>query len=131
MIPKKIYIRNKSAERLGEVSDLVSVDAECCAPHRVNHCTHARTIPVLEEETEYTDLSQVWHDAKTEEPDLNEHVLFEFVPNAERNPPLYYRAANVSDRTKKARSGWKPISPSEIIRRWAYIKDLLPKGGEQ
>ena len=127
MVPKKIYIRHKSAERLGEVSDLVSVDTECYSPH----LTHAKTKSILEEEVEYTDLSQVWHDAKTEKPDLTEHVLFEFVPNAARNPPIYYRAASVSDRSKLARSGWKPISPSEIIQRWAYIKDLLPKGGER
>lgn len=72
-----------------------------------------------------------WHDAKTEEPDLNENVLFEFVPNAFRNPPVYYRTANATDRGNFKRSGWKPMTPMEVIRRWAYIKDLLPKGGEQ
>lgn len=72
-----------------------------------------------------------WHDAKTEEPDLNEHVLFEVVPNAVRNPPVSYRAANAADRGNFKRSGWKPITPMEVIRRWAYIKDLLSKGGER
>ena len=121
MIPKKIYIRQKSAERLGEVSDLVSVDTECYSPH----LTHAKTKSILEEEVEYTDLSQVWHDAKTEKPDLTEHVLFEFVPNAVRNPPVRYRVANATDRGNFKRSGWKPITPLEVVRRWAYIKDLL------
>lgn len=71
-----------------------------------------------------------WHDAN-ETPNLDEHVLFEFVPNAVRNPPLYYRVATASDLGNFKRSGWKPITPMEIIRRWAYLKDLLPKGGER
>lgn len=127
MIPKKIYIRNKSAERLGEVSDLVSIDAECYSPHLI----HARTKSVLDEEVEYTDLSQVWHDAKTEEPDLHEVVIFEYVENAVVNPPLRYRASTKMDYLKFTEHGWKPITPLTIIRRWAYVKDLLPKGGER
>ena len=66
-----------------------------------------------------------WHDAKEEEPNLNEEVMFEVVPNAVRNPPVRYRVANATDRGNFKRSGWKPITPLEVVRRWAYIKDLL------
>lgn len=69
-----------------------------------------------------------WHDAK-EEPDLNEEVMFEVVPNAVRNSLVRYRVANAIDRSDYKRSGWKPITPMEIIRRWVYLKDLFSRGG--
>ena len=77
---------------------------------------------------DYPKAKNLWHDVK-EEPDLNEDVLFEVVPNAERNPRIFYRVANATDKSNLKRSGWKPKNPLQIIRRWAYIKDL-PKGEE-
>ena len=74
-------------------------------------------------------VSNPWHEAEKEEPDLNEDVLFEVVPNAERNPRIFYRVANATDKSNLKINGWKPKNPLQIIRRWAYVKDLLKGGG--
>lgn len=75
---------------------------------------------------EYVNLNGRWHPA-SEPPDLRQSVLMEFVENAVVNPPLRYRVTTAIDLAH----GWRPKTPLTIVRKWAYVKDLLPKGGEK
>ena len=61
---------------------------------------------------EYTDLSQVWHDAK-EEPKADSLILYESI----YNDMILMRYAQRESAMKS-------------IIKWAYIEDLLPRGGE-
>ena len=60
---------------------------------------------------EYTDLSQVWHDAK-EEPKADSLILYESI----YNDMILMRYAQRESAIKS-------------IIKWAYIEDLLPRGG--
>lgn len=68
---------------------------------------------------EYTDLSQVWHPVE-EEPTPYKSLLTE----DEKNVHIVHSWYNEG-------YGWKSFAKIFQIRRWAYIDDLLPKGGEQ
>ena len=69
---------------------------------------------------EYTDLSQVWHDA-SEKPILHKPILIQC------GYPLHiYEATALSEDVI-----WGDFVVLNAIFRWAYIKDLLPKGGEK
>ncbi len=73
----------------------------------------------------------LWHDA-SEEPDLDREILYACVPNAVRNPPVRFCTSNAAERLQWKKSGYKPINPLRIIRRWCYIDDLIPQeGGER
>lgn len=69
---------------------------------------------------EYTDLSQVWHDA-SEKPRANEWLLIQFGEDD-------YDALSLNDLYIDMWCTW--CNTYNVIR-WAYISDLLPKGGEQ
>lgn len=62
----------------------------------------------------------MWHDAN-EEPRLNQWFLAQIGDNA--------FATFVMEMNKN--EDWKEWSNGVNIKRWAYIKDLLPKGGEK
>ena len=66
---------------------------------------------------EYTDLSQVWHDAN-EEPRTKEWLLVQF---DEYDYDTMYFYIGI----------WCDLCKTYNVVRWAYIKDLLPKGGEK
>lgn len=66
------------------------------------------------------DLSQVWHDA-SEEPKLKAWCIVQIDENA------FDTFIMAIDKN----GSWAKWSRSVNITRWAYIKDLLPKGGEQ
>ena len=102
MTPKKIYLNY-----VDENDDEKTWSEE---PVSVTDCDlHNR---------EYTDLSQVWHDA-SEEP--------------QKYPILYQdEFGNVYvQQTLKDYVNWVELKELEYVKRWAYICDLLPKGGEQ
>lgn len=67
---------------------------------------------------EYTDLSQVWHDAK-EKPEKGKLII-----GIDDNNALAYKweNQNVGD--------WLYLAECFGLIRWAYIEDLLPKGGK-
>lgn len=110
MIPKKVYISVAVWDE-GRKYDFLEVSER---PHQTTDTQcHLR---------EYTDLSQVWHDVSKEPQDkyyilsqrrdgTTDFVDYGCVEN-------YYR-------------GWKSYIKEENIVSWAYIKDLLPKGGEK
>lgn len=72
---------------------------------------------------EYTDLSQVWHDA-TEEPELTKWAIL-----CHDTKDCYW-AENRID-TQLFHRNWEEYAKYAMIDKWAYISDLLPKGGEK
>lgn len=62
----------------------------------------------------------MWHDAN-EEPRLNQWFLAQIGDNAF---DTFVMEMNKNE-------DWKEWSNGVNIKRWAYIKDLLPKGGEK
>ena len=60
----------------------------------------------------------VWHDA-SEEPNENADILF------------IARNGNVHKVSKVDNSLYSWLVDNKDIKRWAYIKDLLPKGGDK
>ena len=73
---------------------------------------------LIERKDNIVDLSEVWHDI-TEEPKLNSWFLGQI---GKRSYDTYISAIE-----GKRMSEW---FDGCNIKRWAYINDLLPKGGE-
>ena len=104
MIPKKIHVLTRYVEILDAETQLTRA-LICINPH--------------EKSTEYTDLSQVWHDAK-EEPKKGEWILGEYQEGIYQTYLCGYVDCE-----------WSSYVKVFSLIRWAYIKDLLPKGGEK
>ena len=64
--------------------------------------------------------ANVWHDT-SEEPRLNQWFLAQIGDNA------FDTFVMAMDKNED----WKEWSNGVNIKRWAYIRDLLPKGGEK
>ena len=98
MIPKKIYLNyvNEDDKEKTWSKEPVSVN-DCDMQNR-----------------EYTDLSQVWHNA-SEEP-MREHVIL-----------VQYSEVYATYRLGEYSKTWAYIAKKLKIRRWAYVRDLLPK----
>ena len=103
MTPKKIHVLTRDIEILDAETQLtrawVSIN-----PH--------------EKSTEYTDLSQVWHDVK-EEPEKKRLI----VGIDEDGVSIYKWADQDND--------WLSFAEWYSLTRWAYIDDLLPKEGNE
>ena len=103
MIPKKIHILTRDLEILDAETPLtrawVSLD-----PH--------------EDRTEYTDLSQVWHNAK-EEPEKGKSII-----------SIGSTGVSAYKWVDEWRCDWLDFAEWSELFRWAYVDDLLPKGGE-
>ena len=75
---------------------------------------------VVDDDRNLVDLSKVWHDA-SEKPILHKPILIQC------GYPLHtYEATALSEDVI-----WGDFVVLNAIFRWAYIKDLLPKGGER
>ena len=110
MIPKKIHILTR---------DLGILDAE-------TPLTRAWvSLNPHEDRTAYTDLSQVWHEAK-EEPDEGTQVVAidhdGWTGSGLFNPMAMIKGVYLYGEL---------IVDWYSVVRWAYLKDLSPKGGEQ
>lgn len=64
------------------------------------------------------DLSQVWHPAE-EEPESNRLLLVENIGGY-----------CVTMKPESKGYGWRAFIRATEAKRWAYVEDLLPKGGE-
>ena len=122
MTPKKIHILTRDLEILDAETQLtrawVSIN-----PHKKS--------------TEYTDLSQVWHDAK-KEPEAHRQVVV--IDNEDSSFCGIYRPYDNKGYTPRyqglywsgdgclAESIW--VSWNGVVK-WAYIDDLLPKGDKK
>lgn len=103
MIPKKIYIRKIDI-------DIFDNEVNLTRAWVANKpCTGRR---------EYTDLSQIWHDV-SEEPKLKVWFIAQIGENAF---DTFVMEIDKND-------SWVKWSKGLNIIRWAYIEDLLPKGG--
>ena len=103
MIPKRIYLRK------AEFDDLFTSE-------RMVACYE----PYSDINVEFTNLSAIWHSA-SEEPELDQWFLAQIGDNA------FDTFVMAMDNNKEWRNWCKGIN----IKRWAYISDLLPKGGEK
>ena len=101
MLPKKIYLNytNEDDEYKTWSEDPVYV-----------HCDM--------QNREYTDLSQVWHNAK-EEPEKGKLMI-----GIEEDDVSVYKWAD------QVEGDWLYFAECFGLIRWAYIDDLLPEGGE-
>lgn len=68
---------------------------------------------------EYTDLSQVWHDAK-EEPEKGKLMI-----GVDKDGVSIYKWVDQDE------DGWFYFAKGCGLTRWAYIEDLLQKGGKK
>ena len=68
-------------------------------------------------------LNVVWHEA-IEEPQGEYEIIFN---DTYGKVWLTYRRKDM----KCYKSGWEECAVCESIARWAYISDILPKGGER
>ena len=102
MLPKKIYLNyvNEDDEKKTWCVDPVYVE-DCDMQNR-----------------EYTDLSQVWHNAK-EEPEKGKSII-----------SIGSTGVSAYKWVDEWRCDWLDFAEWSELFRWAYIDDLLPKGGE-
>lgn len=103
MTPKKIYILSRDLEILDAETQLTRA-LICINPH--------------EKSTEYTDLSQVWHNAK-EEPEKGKSII-----------SIGSTGVSAYKWVDEWRCDWLDFAECNGLFKWAYIDDLLPKGGE-
>ena len=104
MIPKKIHILTRDLEILDAETQLTRA-LICINPH--------------EKSTEYTDLLQAWHEAK-EEPKKGEWILGEYQGGIYQTYLCGYVDCE-----------WSSYVKVFSLIRWAYVNDLMPKGGER
>ena len=110
MIPKKLYISETEIDVFDEDTDIVRAWV-------ANRPYNGRM--------EYTDLSQVWHQSE-EEPEAGRQVL-----------GIYYFDGKACSGVFEYRSVAGIFMDDNLILAWdsvliwAYIEDLLPKGGEK
>lgn len=102
MLPKKIY--------LNYVDEDDEEKTWCVDPVYVEDCEM--------QNREYTDLSQVWHDAK-EEPEKGKSII-----------SIGATGVSAYKWVDEWRCDWSDFAEWSELFRWAYVDDLLPKGGE-
>lgn len=100
MIPKKIYLTNKELQDTTTCERMVSINE-----------------PYRDMTEEYVNLSQVWHQVSEEPIGKDWKILIE-------NKNGYYW---VESSVSVFYGNWQKFTEDGELRRWAYIKDLLPK----
>ena len=100
-----------SNDEEGKKSAISEMETAVCDVSRLLKC-------FIERKDNIVDLSEVWHDI-TEEPKLNSWFLGQI---GKRSYDTYISAIE----GKRMREWFYGCN----IKRWAYIDDLLPKGGE-
>ena len=68
-------------------------------------------------------LNSIWHDAIEEPLDEYEIICIDTLGNV--------WLTNRKEDMKYHQTGWLECTMCECIVKWAYVKDLLPKGGEK
>ena len=103
MLPKKIY--------LNYVDEDDEEKTWCVDPVYAENCEM--------QNREYTDLSQVWHDAK-EEPEKGRLMIC-----------IDKHNVSINEWIDQYNCDWLDFAECFGIIIWAYIEDLLPKGGNE
>lgn len=109
MIPKKIYLRKAELEDNYMCERMVSCDVA------IGSCN-----------VEYTDLSQVWHDANEIPQENHKNIIYQTNYYSMYNVhidfiPTCLRSCKITSRS------WDEFVKEVNMRRWAYVNDLLPK----
>lgn len=118
MLPKKIYLNYVDEEDVVWGEDVTWSEE----PISVADCEMLNK--------EYVDLSQIWHD-KDEKPQANyKHIMYQTNYCSRFNVhiasiPTCLRSCKITARS------WDEFVKEVNMRRWAYIEDLLPKGGDE
>lgn len=102
MLPKKIY--------LNYVDEDDEEKTWCVDPVYIEDCEM--------QNREYTDLSQVWHEAK-EEPEKGKSII-----------SIGSTGVSAYKWVDEWRCDWVDFAEWSELFRWAYVDDLLPKGGK-
>ena len=103
MIPKKLYVRELDI-------DIFNEEAEATRSWVANRPNTGRR--------EYTDLSQVWHNSK-EEPEKGKSII-----------SIGETGVSAYKWVDEWRCDWLDFAEWSELFRWAYVYDLLPKGGK-
>ena len=101
-----------------EIEEFPRVKLDCFETDREEDWYTIGCIDGLEAADEEPNLERLWHDAE-EEPRRNELLLGE-----DTDGFSIYRWCGQED-------NWGVFVNETGLSRWAYIKDLLPKGGEE
>lgn len=114
MIPKKIYLNYVNEDDENKTWSEMPVDVSDC--EMMNR--------------EYTDLSQVWHDASEIPQENHKNIIYQTNYHSMYNVhidfiPTCLRSCKITSRS------WDEFVKEVNMRRWAYINDLLPKGGDK
>ena len=78
---------------------------------------------IIDRKDNIVDLGEVWHDISVEPRYDNKRLVFE-------NKDGFITYCSNKSKALKIWNTWKNLSLSASIR-WAYVEDLLPKGGEK
>ena len=101
MLPKKIYLNYIDEDDEYKIWSEYPVYVHCVMQNR-----------------EYTDLSQVWHEAK-DEPEKGKSII-----------SIGSTGVSAYKWVDEWRCDWVDFAEWSELFRWAYVYDLLPKGGE-
>ena len=96
----------------GKKSAISEMEAAMCNAMQLLKC-------IIDRKDNIVDLSEVFHSV-TEEPDRTKDILIDSYTVG------YYVPTTISFSNEK----WSHCISNYAIKRWAYIDDLLPKGGE-
>ena len=96
----------------GKKSAISEIETAMCNAMQLLKC-------FIEHKDNIVDLSEVFHSV-TEEPDRTKDILIDSYTVG------YYVPTTISFSNEK----WSHCISNYAIKRWAYIDDLLPKGGE-
>jgi len=111
-IPNKVYIQ------VGDECDF-DVDFNKLAIDQLTHCFER----VFENDLEYTNLDAVWHDEPLSEVQADDTMILVSISD------VGFVLINTDAEAKvlhKTYGGAK-----ELSIRWAYVDDLMPKGGKK
>ena len=104
----------------GKKSAISEMETAMCDVSRLLKC-------FIERKDNIVDLSEVWHDT-TEKPDGGKVVLIDTCDGY-----IARTLASRSDEKWRCLAGiekWRSFVDIYIVKRWACLDDLLPKGGE-
>ena len=104
-------------DRTGKKSAISEIETAMCNAIQLLKC-------FIERKDNIVDLGEVWHD-KIIKPDENSKIVV--ISESEEWYNISYAYDDYDDSFGK---GWESCVRLYDIVKWAYLKDLLPKGGE-
>lgn len=107
MKPKKIYLRENELEDQFMCERMVSCDAS------IGSCN-----------VEYTDISQVWHDA-SEEPTIEQTCIL--ATNEKDIIDVFHLREGRKYNLDGYLVDWSDVVMHFNLTKWSYISDILPK----